>query len=821
MVTLDDIHLDEFTLDSLPRIKKLREMHFATKTAVCIERAALMTDYLKNNAGSSVDSQLHRARAVNHYLNNRTVYFHDDNMLGGSTTSKAIGAPLYPEFMGLSIWSELDTISTRSANPQTITKEEIDKCNFDIFPFWMDNTVLEVTRKKFDNPRSLQLLEKMVYYISGKAGCISHCVPDYSRALYEGLEAIISEAKRKEAALAAECSDDATNRKVAFFQAVQVALEGIIAYANNVARTAGESAASEKDPAKKENLENIAEICGRVPAKPATSFREAVNALWLCQVGIHAENINMAISPGRLDQVLYPFFKKDFKAGELSVKEALEIGCCLWLKIADNTNLVPEAAERLWGGAGSTPAVTLGGIDREGNDATNDLSYIFLKVTELMALRDPSVNARYHYGKNSREYRQRVVEVINRTKAIPAFHNDITDISTLEKQGVTTEDARDYAIVGCVELASAGRDYLASSSIMFNFASVLEMALFNGKKNAANAEQVGPWTGDATAFSDFDSFYAAFLSQLTWLLDQAVDLNEKMGAVHQEIAATPLLSVFFEGPLISGDDLIYGGARYNSSGASFLAFPDVCDSLNAIEQVIFTEKKYSMEQLCSALRDNFATPEQQAMQQYLKNHAVKFGTESLVALKNSQRLINDIYTHLQSKKNYRGGTYRPAFWTMTTHAGQGRLAGALPSGRGAHAVFSSGITPASQAAQNLTEAFNAVAALDHSAIPGGWALNIKYTPPTKTETNNDYSVKFGEMVEGFFRKGGMQVQFNIQDYATLIDARNHPEKYPEMIVRVSGYSAYFKDLNEAMKDELITRTQYDLTSGRAVPFPEY
>jgi len=820
MVTLSDISLKDFQLENLPLVKNLRTAHFKTQTEVCIERAYLITDFLKQDKGINDDFQVTRAKAISHYLSNRKIVFHDDNLLGGSTTSKAIGAPMYPEFMGLSIWAELDTISKRTINPQKLTEEEADKCNFEIFPYWMDNTVLEKTRKKFNNPLSLQLLEKIVYYISGKAGCISHCVPDYSRALNEGLESIINEAEMYKNELLMGGPAGESENKIAFYDAVQIALQGIINYATNISKTASELSLKETDLARKKNLQQIAEVCSQVPAKPARNFREAVNSLWICQVGIHAENINMAMSPGRVDQVLYPFFKKDFSSNKMTIEEALTLGCCLWLKIADNTNLVPEAAEKLWGGAGSTPAVTFGGVDANGNDAVNDLTYIFLKVTELMCLRDPSVNARYNYEKNDKAYRQRVSEVIFNTKAIPAFHNDISDIDTLTNQGETIEDARDFAIVGCVELASTGKDYVASGSIMFNISSVMELTLFDGRKHTMGDEQVGPKTGDPALFTSYEQFYDAFRVQLKWMLENAIDINEKMATVHQEMLPTPLLSSFFKGPIESGKDLINGGARYNSSGASFLAFPDICDSLNAIEQAVFMDKKFTMQELIDAIKNDFSDTTPATLQAYIINKTVKFGIEDPVSINNSKRLVSDIYQILQSHTNYRGGKYRPAFWTMTTHAGQGKLAGALPSGRKAKEVFSSGITPASQAAKSLTEVFNSVAALESRNIPGGWALNIKYTPLLLNEKKEEYLNRFGDLVEGFFRNGGMQVQFNVQDYKTLIDAKKNPEKYPEMIVRVSGYSAYFKDLSEPMKDELITRTQYNLFSGEAVPLPE-
>ncbi|MBE9570722.1 MAG: pyruvate formate lyase family protein, partial [Proteobacteria bacterium] len=322
----------------------------------------------------------------------------------------------------------------------------------------------------------------------------------------------------------------------------------------------------------------MADVCSRVPAKSARTFREAINSIWIVQVAIHAENINMAMSPGRLDQILYKFYKEDIDKGILSVKEAMELAGCLWLKLNDNTNLVPETAEELWGGAGTVPAVTVGGIDENGEDAVNDLTYIMLRVTELLKTRDPSLNSRYHYEKNSEEYRDRLAEVIVNTKAVPAIHNDVAVIKVLENQGTKLEHARDYAVIGCVELASAGRSYDASSSIMLNLVSVLELALNNGKRPITGDEQIGPKTGEPSQFNSFEKFWEAFKNQSEWLIGKAIDLNEYFGHAYQEILPSPLLSAFFEGPMQTGKDLIFGGALYNSSGATHIAFADTVDS---------------------------------------------------------------------------------------------------------------------------------------------------------------------------------------------------------------------------------------------------
>jgi len=813
-ITLPDISLAEYSLEKLPLLKKFRERNFTAQAEVCVERARYVTRYLEKESSPDEPMETRYAGAINSFLSNKEALFFDDNLLAGTTTSKYFGAPVYPELTGLTIWPELDTMSSREKNPQKISPQEAAELNLEIFPYWMERNILERTRAKFNNPPCMKLFERIVFFIASKAGTISHTVPCYRLALEKGVEFIISEAARHAGAIQAKENLTADDKaQLSFYQAVQTALKGIVSYAGNLSKKARELAGNEQDQERRKDLLAMAEVCAQVPAKPARTFREAVNAIWLLQVGIHAENINMAISPGRLDQILYPYYLQDVANGSLSLKDALEIIGCLWLKLNDNTNLVPETAEELFGGAGTVPAVTVGGIDGNGEDAVNDLTYIMLKVTELLRLRDPSVNARYHYGKNSAAYRDRVAEVVACTKAVPAFYNDVVAIRTLENQGITTEHARDYAIIGCVELSASGRSYDASSSIMLNMVSALELALYNGKRPITGDEQIGPETGDPATFTDFARFWEAFKTQLGWVIEHAIQLNEMMGSVHQENLPTPFLSALFEGPMEKGKDLIYGGALYNSSGATHIGFADTVDSLNAIEKAVFVDKKYSFTQVLQALNGDFAGNE--ALHLYLLNKTPKYGTDAPIARKNVRNLIQFLYETYQGHVNYRGGRYRPAYWTMTNHAGQGKLVGALPNGRKANRLLASGITPVSQAAGELAACLNAVADINPLHIPGGEAFNLKY--PT-IETSDDLQ-KFSQAIEAYFRCGGLHIQFNILSYETLMDAKQHPENYPHLLVRVSGYSAYFKDLNDAMKEEIITRTAYDIHSGRAVPFP--
>ncbi len=804
-ITLKDIRLPEYTLEDLGGVGQLRDEMLQAPVQICVERAWYITQYMKEHTREEMEAHplLYRARAVYNYLSNKKPVIPDRNLLAGTTGAYLKTAPVYPEFIGLTIWSELDTISGRGKNPQLLTKKDAEKLNFDIYPYWIDRDVLASTKKEYGNIMPVRLLEKMIFYVSGKAGCISHTVPDFKRVLAEGLESIIREADEKAASAKPEEQE--------FYQAVALSLKGLIRYAENLSREAERQAMNETDRERREQLLKMAEVCSRVPAKPAGSFREAVNCIWLCLIGIHAENINMAISPGRLDQVLYPYYKRDMDSGKLTVKEALELTACLWIKTGDNVDLVPQVSEELFGGAGTAPAVTVGGIDEKGRDAVNDLTYIMLKVTELLKMREPNMNARYCAGVNSREYRNRVCEVIASTKAVPALYNDLENIRTLVNQGTLEEHARDYAVIGCVELACAGRSYDASSSIILNLAAALEMALYNGKRYVTGDEQFGPKTGEPAGMKDFDEFLAAFKTQTAWLIDQAVDLNEKMAAVHQRMLPTPLLSALFEGPMDKGRDLVFGGAVYNSSGATHVGFADVADSLNAVKKLVFEDQYCTFAELLDAVRSDFEHRE--TLLAYARNKPLKYGTWEESEKGCSRELIRFLYETYQGYTNYRGGKYRPAYWTMTNHSGQGKITHALPNGRRAHQPFASGITPVSEAAADLTECFRSVGALGSLHIPGGEALNIKFTAIRTREE----AALLGDFVEAYFKSGGQQVQFNIMSHEMLRDAREHPEKYPGLLVRVSGYSAYFNDLNDSMKEELITRTEYGIQDGRMVP----
>ena len=854
-IKLPDISLKDIRLTE--RVSELRKDYFKAMPEMCVERPRWVTRFAIENGLFKQDriSILDKARTYRYVLENRSpIALHNQacekdahtgklktfklenkhlSLFAGSTTSKYKGVPLYPEFLAPAFWPELETISKRDRNPYGITDKEIDELNYDIFPHWIDDNILELTRKRMlrnngekhdvrgkKDPPDITLLKRLVFFLTSKPYTISHTIPDFSRAIKKGLREIINEANEKKN----KTNDD---DKKEFYTAIAEALEGIIAYSNRLANEAERLAKNERNSSLKQELLDIARINRRVPEYPARTFREGLTTVWICWIAIHLENPNIGLSLGRLDQVLYELYRQDIDKKTISIEDAVELVCCLWLKIGDHVPAIPDAAEKLFGGTGSNQAITIGGVDKEGKDAVNDLTYVILRATELMLLRDPNLNARYHLGINSDEYIRRLCEANIETKATPALHNDKAVIKALTSKGETIEQARDYGIVGCVEPCSNGRAYGHSASILLNLTSVLELTLFNGRHRHTGMNLlISEETGDPVNFKDFDEFKDAFAKQVRWMAEKTTSLNNIFGRTHQQFYPTPILSALFEGPMEKGKDLIQGGAIINSSGVTIIGFADVVDSLIAIEEVVFKEKRYTFPEFIEAMKSNFKGNDYNKLQIRLMDpkKTPKYGNEDPTADANATWLVDLLDKEFSEKRNYRGGHYRLGYWTMTIHAGYGRLTGALPSGRKAKENFTSGITPVSGVTPSLPQALNSVACLPSQSISSGMALNLKFTPEADKKKMLDNFVAY---VKGYFddnqgqRDGGMEIQFNITSHDDLVDAVKHPEKYPGLLVRVSGYTAYFKDLNPQMQKEIIDRTEYQLQSGKAIPYDPF
>ncbi len=706
------------------------------------------------------------------------------------------------------MWPELETLSKRKNNAYTISQTDIDTLNFDVFPYWMDRTVQEVCRKDYQDPFCLRMMERMFFFLGSKAHTISHTGPDYEVMVKEGLASIIRTAEQKESVLG---NTDADNAKKDFYRAVKSALQGVITYAERLRDEAASLAAREKDPDRRKDLLEIRRICDRVPKEKSNTFHEALQAIWICHVAINQESNNVSNSLGRLDQILYPLYRKGVEEGTLTPLRAVELVGCFYLKLADHEPMSPETAEELFGGSGSNQAITLGGVDALGQDAVNDLTYVMLKATELLKVKDPNVNVRYYPGVNTVDYLKRLCEVNVITQATPCFHNDIENIKALSRQnandgngsGYSVEDGRDYSIVGCVEPVRGGKTFGHTGSIMLNLTSALEMALFQGRHRHTEQEQFGPVTPSPSQITSFEDFLAAFDQQTTFMVEQSVELNNMLGKSHFKVNALPLLSALTQGTMSTGKDVLEGGATYNSSGVSITGLSEVVDSLCAVKGFGFGNKGYTFPDLVDAVRDDWKGHEK--LQQKIQCSGTKFGTDSKEAADLTDHVMDLLHREYQKRDNYRGGRYKVGYWTVTTHAGWGKLTGAMPSGRRKGEVLPSGITPVSGKAPDLTSALRFVAHLDSCKITNSHALNLKFTP---MPDQGKMISSLADHIEAYMQMGGMQVQCNIINRATLEEAQKDPDAHRHLLVRVSGYTAYFTDLNKHMQEEIISRTEY-------------
>jgi pyruvate formate-lyase/glycerol dehydratase family glycyl radical enzyme len=806
--------LKHITLEDMPRLKRLRSVHFATRPEVCPELAVLMTEYMEKMNDPSDSPELRAGKRLRYVLERKAAIIHEDHLLAGTTTAKVKGVPIYPQFLGLTLWPELETISTRRKNPYGISKEDIRTLNLKVFPYWMDKSIQEVCRKDNKDPYCQRVMERVFFFLASKANTISHTVPDYERVVKKGLGSIIRQAEAKKSALAGSSENGG---KMDFYEAVKLALEGVLDYANRLSKEAENLARSERNKDRRKELKKISAICARVPKEGANSFHEALQAIWTCHVGLHMESNNISISLGRLDQILFPFYRMGIEEDTLTPRDAVELVGCFFLKLADHEPMSPETAEELFGGSGSNQAVTLGGVDQHGKDAVNDLTYLMLRATELLKVKDPNVNVRYYpkeKGKgNSRGFLNRLCEVNVTTAATPCFHNDMEYLKMLASHGYSTEDAHDYSIVGCVEPVRGGKTFGHTGAIMLNLPSALELALFQGKHRHTGEEQIGPETPSLSEgiCKGFDKFLSLFERQLIFLIKQSVQLNNMLGKAHLEVQRLPLLSALTEGTLGAGKDVLEGGAVYNSSGVAVIGLAEVVDSLCTIKEFVFDRQEVSFPELIAGIRENWKGCEK--LRQRIINSGNKFGTASKEAAQMADYLIALLHAEYQKRENYRGGKYRVGYWTMTTHAGWGVLTGALPSGRKDGDLLPSGITPVSGQAPELTEVLRFVANLDSTKIPNSHALNLKFSP---SQESGRMVTDLADHIESYMRMGGIQVQFNIIDREILKEAQKDPAKHPNLLVRVSGYTAYFADLNPHMQNEIIERAEYSLQTGREV-----
>ncbi len=811
---LGEPYLRNYSIADFPGLAAQRDAHFSSRPSVCPERPSLMTEYFMKTGfetdqnGSRRPPILRQAEVLHYILTNKKPILRADSMLAGTTTSKAMGVVIYPEGHGITLWPELKTIAARKIQPYDIdeyTRELLDK---KVFPFWSDRNVREYARSTNNFPRYQELDEKFVLYFMWKTVALSHTVPDFPRILNTGLVPVIEDADRR-----AQVADG-EHEKI-FYQATGTALRGILNYAAHLReearRLADKAQTNGSDDGTVERYRRFADMLGQVPARGARTLSEAVQSLWILWIALHNESTNAGLSLGHLDLWLQPYFAADMQKlasaqdREAYVRQAIELIGNFFFKCQDHVPLVADIGNKLFGGSSSDQAITLGGVDGHGDSAVNDMTYIFLKVTEMLTIRDPNMNARYYPGINSDAYLKRLVEVNMVTSATPSIHNDRAMIQSLKSINFREEDAREWCATGCVEPTIPGKHFGHTNSMMFNMVAALEMTLNNGVHPLAD-EQIGIRTGsiEEGAFPLFEDFYRAFEQQLRFLAYQTIDCNNSFGHAHQVIRPTPTLSAMFEGPMEKAKDLTEGGALYNTSGVACIGLTDIVDSLMTIKNLVYDEKKVGFPTLHQAVDSNFEGYEK--LHAMIQNKVPKFGSDDPAVNRLAQRVVDTVFDIFYNRTNYRGGHYLVGFWSMSNHVAFGTLSGALPSGRLRYKPFTPGLTPENVKGVDLLSSIRTIAGLKPEKMPNNIAFNVKIAPDSR-DTREETVDQITAYAKSYFELGGMQMQFNIVTTETLQDAMEHPENYRNLLVRVSGYNAYFVELDRELQLEIINRQQ--------------
>ena len=781
------------------RVDALRWKIIEAPQEVCIERARYLTEAMKLHWDKHPLTRM--SLAFEHILNNISVIIRDDEVIVGCRTSKLKGAPLFPENKSLWIEGDLENFDTRVLQRAMITQEEKEELANKILPFWKGKTVED--RMQGLMPEDILTdMDKYIFTMMLEITYgIGHFTMNHGRVLSRGLRGIISDANKKLAGLSLK---ERKGEKGFFYDAVVRSCRAVISFAKRYSQRANEMAGKERDQERAAELREIARVCSRVPEFPAETFHEAVQGVYFIHLVAQIESGGNSISLGRIDQILFPYYRKDFEAGRVTPERAREFVSMLFIKTNEIWNVLEEAF--IPGGEGTegktTQNVTVGGVGPDGRDATNDMSYIALDAYADVRTVQPNFGVRVS-PTCPEELMSRAVEY-DRDGVLMHFFNDDAIIRSLVRGGHAIEDARDYGMVGCLEPNAQGKSFGSTFAVQFNGIKCMELALSNGIDNIFGYPS-GIETGDPATFKNFDDLWNAYDKQVRHFINQMVRGMGVLDRVIAETVPSPFASAMVDCCLDKGLDLTRGGAVYNSTGVQLMGFANVVDSLYAVKKTVFDEKRFSIADLAEWLSQDWQDHEDRRA--YFLNRVPKYGNDNDDVDAMAARVVDHYCDVLSKYRNFRGGAFWPGIFSVGFHITMGAFTAATPDGRFAGDVLGNGITPTTgNAVSGPTAIMNSVVKLPVTRVFNGANLNMRFQGK-KISTAN-----LMNLINTYFRRGGTQVQFNMVDTAVLREAQLHPEKHRDLFVRVSGYSAEFTGLSEIAQDEIISRTEFELGS---------
>ena len=766
-------------------------------------------------------------------------------LIVGSTTIAPRGCQTYPEFSYEWLESEFETVETRSADPFYISEKAKQDLR-EVHKYWKGKTTSELATS-YMAPEAIRAIDHNIftpgnYFYNG----VGHVTVQYEKVLEVGYEGIIEEAEAE----LAKCSvgDGDYVKRSHFLEAVIISCKAAITYARRYAELAEEEAGKCGDAQRKAELLQIAENCRRVPAKGASGFYEACQSFWFVQQLLQIESSGHSISPGRFDQYMYPYYKKDLDGGKITREFAQELMDCIWVKLNDLNKCRDAASAEGFAGYSLFQNLIAGGQNKEGMDVTNDLSFMCIQASMHVMLPQPSFSIRVWNG-SPHEFLVKAAELTRTGIGLPAYYNDEVIIPSLVSRGLTLAEAREYNIIGCVEPQKAGKTEGWHDAAFFNMCRPLELVFSNGTDRG---EQISIQTGNVEEMRTFEEFYDAYKKQMNYNISLLVNADNAIDVAHAERCPLPFLSCMVEDCIRRGKSVQEGGAVYNFTGPQGFGVANMADSLYAIKKLVYEDRKVSMSEYKEALLTNYGkgldpvtisdltvqiagqlkaagkAVGEEEIAAILK--AVKAASETPEIRANGEKLLglieevpkfgNDIaevdafardvaYTYtrpLESFQNPRGGMYQAGLYPVSANVPLGAQTGATPDGRLARTPVADGVSPsAGKDVHGPTAAANSVSKLDHYIASNGTLFNQKFHPSALSGRKG--LENFVALIRSYFDQKGSHMQFNVVSRETLLDAQKHPEQYKHLVVRVAGYSALFTTLSRSLQDDIINRTE--------------
>ncbi|MBO7214311.1 MAG: glycyl radical protein [Clostridia bacterium] len=836
----------KFVIEKSSRIQSLIDDLYKEMPEIESARGMLVTESYKETENLPIIKR--RSACFSHILKNIPIVIRDKELIVGSATVHPRGCQVFPEYSFEWLEAEFDTVEKRAADPFYISEQTKGELR-DAYKYWKGKTTSDLAKSNMD-PRAYEAFVTHGMFTPGNYfyNGIGHVNVNYEKVLKIGYRGIIKEAQDAKAKVPVYCPE--YMQRMNFLDAVIESAEAVIGYAKRYSALAKELADKERDYNRKQELLQIAKNCEKVPEFPATSFYEACQSFWFIQLLLQVESSGHSISPGRFDQYMYPFYKKDLDAGKITVEQAQELIDCIWVKLNDINKVRDAVSADGFAGYGMFQNLIVGGQDIRGIDATNDLSFMCLEASMHVPLPQPSISIRVWNG-SPQDLLIKAGALTRLGTGLPAYYNDEVIIPSIMSRGVTLEDARDYCIIGCVEPQKGGKTDGWHDAAFFNMCRPLELVFTQGVDKGV---QIGPRTKNVCDMVTFEEFYDAYKEQQAYFVQLLVNANNAIDTAHATRCPLPFQSSMVADCIGRGKSLQEGGAIYNFTGPQGFGIANNTDGLIAIRKLVFEEKKLSMKEFKEAMDNNFgygytgagAINLTKDVASKLADNGVPVNEDIIAAIYRSvttagtltdaekrkyrevKRLIdedcpkygNDIFEidmfardvantytkEVEKYRNPRGGVFQAGLYPVSANVPLGTQTGATPDGRLAFTPIADGIGPASgRDKKGPTATANSVAKLEQDVASNGTLLNQKFHPSALQGAAG--LAKFVALIRSYFDQKGMHVQFNVVTKETLLDAQKNPENYKTLVVRVAGYSALFTSLSKSLQDDIIARTE--------------